>query len=253
MLILRGDESVFTSNQLTPRATVQSQADSIAPLLGRAVPLLAGVLPRKQSWLSTLLVTGALSPLSALLLPFAVYSHPDFDPLVTELPDKCIPGKGKYANQARNVCNFLKASWGAQFQPREQIAEAEISSVHQGDVTREAALPTTSKSRAVGHSYHSAGPDPRRWICSKDVHPKKQALYWAPALEKILERERETCTAWRAERSLSPNSLLAKGFYHILYIQDNRRYSSQCFEDLALSPCVSYLLPCNTLPPNRVA
>lgn len=130
MLILRGDESVFTSNQLTPRATVQSQADSIAPLLGGAVPLLAGVLPRKQSWLSTLLVTGALSPLSALLLPFAVYSHPDIDPLVTELPDKCIPGKGKYANQARNVCNFLKASWGAQFQPREQIAEAEISSVH---------------------------------------------------------------------------------------------------------------------------
>lgn len=91
--VLEGDGSVLASNHPAPRATVQSQADSIAPLFGGAIPLLAGSLPRKHSWLITLLVAGDLSPLSALPLLFAVYFHSDFDPLVTKLSDKCIPGK----------------------------------------------------------------------------------------------------------------------------------------------------------------
>lgn len=91
--MLGGDGSVLVSNHPAPRATVQSQADSIAPLLGGAIALLAGSLPGKISWLITLLVAGGSSPLSALLPLFAVYFHSDFDPLVTKLSDKCIPGK----------------------------------------------------------------------------------------------------------------------------------------------------------------
>lgn len=91
--ILGGDRSVLVSNHPAPRATVQSQADSSAPLLSGAIPLLAGSFPSKISWVIILLVPGVLSPLSALLLLFAVYFHSDFDPLVTKLSDKRIPRK----------------------------------------------------------------------------------------------------------------------------------------------------------------
>ena len=45
-----------------------------------------------------------------------------------------------------------KASWGVQLQPREPIAEVEISSIHQGDVLREAAPIPVTPQHSKSHS-----------------------------------------------------------------------------------------------------
>lgn len=77
-------------------------------------------------------------------------------------------------------------------------------------------------------------------------------LFWRRAYWER-EREKERCVPPEEHRSESPNSLLAKRCCHILCIQDNLSYLSQCFKDLTLHLGVSYLLPCNKLPPNTVA
>lgn len=81
----------------------------------------------------------------------------------------------------------------------------------------------------------------RRWT---------RLLLWRWSYKRGRER---MCTSWRADSCGSPKSLWAKGLCHILYIQDNFRYSSQCFEDLTLCPCISHLLLHNKAALNIVA
>lgn len=108
MLILWDDESFPTIYHPCPQAKSlkPGRFHFFSPWSGQFNS--AGVLLQQPSWLGTFCIPfghwGLVTTLSTLLLFFAVYFHPNFDPWWLRYS---FTGKGwQHTNQARNVCIF---------------------------------------------------------------------------------------------------------------------------------------------------
>lgn len=108
MLILWGDESFPTIYHPCPqgKSLKPGRFHFSSPWSGQFNS--AGVLLQQPSWLGTFCIPfghwGLVTTLSTLLLFFAVYFHPNFDPWWLRYS---FTGKGwQHTNQARNVCIF---------------------------------------------------------------------------------------------------------------------------------------------------
>lgn len=133
MLILGGDKSPRIQPS-HPQGNSPKPGRFLGPLLGGAMPLLAGALLGKQRWLSTTLGRWGLVTSFSFPFLFAVYSQLDFDPLVTVIWEMHSWGGDDSRLTSQECLHFIKTAWGAQHQHGEQTADSEMSSMHQGDL-----------------------------------------------------------------------------------------------------------------------